>query len=347
MFFQEKILKSFYRHTETMNRKMKFLILFFALLVLLPLFPTACGKPDKKTQFIGPTDLEDIPFEENVESRIRKKAGQGGEKTEADAIIDLIIKGKGAAGSGNNRVDMHFYIGGISWNKTTIWQALGNAFINCQNKFARHISQKGFLSHLKNLDWRFSHSLFSAGEGRIGALERNGKIVPEPLRPFKIKRTPVTVLNKHFAFYGDVFIYTLTPAVENSVLYANHTISPQKDRTIQYDAPEYIHNTHKGGLDNPLPGLDDILTNKYEVIRDGSRVEVFVVTDYFPTYSEEEIDSFIGKHKSVRFHLLSSHSQSGFLGSLRDMVEKSGGAAKQLCSNKNIGPELAEIVLQN
>ena len=287
-----------------------------------------------------------------MESRIRKRNRQGGEKTEADTIIDLIIKGgnggKDCPECGNNKVDMHFYIGWISWTKPTFWHAISNSFANCQNKFARHISQKGFLSHLNSLDWQFSHSLFSAGEGRPGYLERDARYVPEPHCPSKRRCPSATVLNKHFAFYGDIFAYTLTPAMEGgNSFYVGHIISPQKDSTIRYDTPKYIHSIHKGGLENPLPGLDDLLTNKYEAIRPGSRVEVFVMTDYFPKYPEEEVDEFIKKYRSVRFHLLSSHSQSSFLGSLRDMVEKSGGAAKQLCSNKNIGPELAEIVLQN
>ena len=322
---------------------MKFAVFFIVLLTLSPLLPTACGGRGENTQFTRTAELDDIPFQEDVESRLRKR--RGGEKTEADTIIDLIIKSErtGSGGQGS-MVDMHFYIGGGSWNNGFMY-LITTSFAACQNRFAQHISQKGFLSHLESLDWQFSHSLFSAGQNRIGDLERNGERVPAPHRPFKRKRPGVTVLNKHFAFYGDVFIYTLTPALEHTRLYSNHTLSPQRDRTIEYDAPKHIHSIHKGGLDNPLPGLDDILTNKYGAIRSGSRVEVFVVTDYFPEYPEEEIDDFISRYKGVRVHLLSSHSQSGFLGSLRDMVEKSGGAAKQLCSNKNIGPELAEIIL--
>ena len=154
-------------------------------------------------------------------------------------------------------------------------------------------------------------------------------------------------MTQHFQYFEDIFAYTVTPFTSNGVsFYHGHYTTDARDNTIWYDAPEYDHKIHKNGKEDPLTGLDDLLTNKYGVIRNGSRVEVFVVTDKFPNYSEEDVKEFLNAHKKLRVHALYKSSQNK-LGSLVELVEETGGSINKLCGgNKNIGPELAEAIAQ-
>ena len=230
-------------------------------------------------------------------------------------------------------VDIHFYISGK-----------GRAY--CSNQFVRATYNKGFLSHLGNLNWQFSHSVFSSGENVPGYLELDGRTVNAGHRPWKRKSNSQTVLTKNFQYYEDIFAYTVLPFLQSgSSFYVNHSTAAG-DSTIWYDAPEYDHNIHKDGDEDPLTGLDDLLTNKHGVIRKNSHVEVFVVVNKFPNYSQEEVENFINAHENLRVHALYKSSQNK-IGSLADIVEKTGGSINKLCGgNKNIGPELAEIIKQ-
>ena len=324
---------------------------FYTFIILLGLFFAGCG--DQSTQFTRTSELDDGPFRRDLEARIKNR---GGTVSDGDTIVDLIIKAKGSAGSSSSsngkkcekcpdKVDIHFYVGFTSFKKPTFWHTVWNTFPSCLNKFAKYTHRKGFLSHLKTLNWQFTYSMFSSGKNQPGYLEFDGRHVPEVHRAFKRKSTHQFILNRSFSYYESIFTYTLTRY--NSAgdsFYVNHNCSNPADCTIWYDAPKYDHAINKGGLEDPLAGLDDILTNKYGAIRANSRVEVFVVTDTFPDYTDKEIRSFTKKYKGVRVHLLSSHSQSKFLGSLRDIAQAMGGEVKQLCSHEDIGPELAKII---
>ena len=324
------------------------------ILILLGIFLTSCG--DEGIHFTPGSELDDPPFRRDLESRLRDREEEGPGSAEGDTIVDLIIRTRqsgespsaGVGGHCKNcrsKVDIHFYIGFNGWTKPTFWHSLWQAFPNCLNKFARYTNRKGFLEHLQDLDWQFSHSLFSSGTNQPGYLEYDGKHIAEVHRTRKRRYTPQFVLNRRFAGYEDIFTFTLHAF--NSAgdsFYHNHTCAKPADCQIQYDAPKYNPEINKGGLEDPLAGLSDILTNKYGAIRTGSRVEIFIATDYFPDYSDKDIRNFAKKYRGVRIHLLSSHSQSKFLGSLRDIARKTGGTVNQLCSDINIGPKLAKIV---
>ena len=265
-----------------------------------------------------------------------------------DDTINWLINARGANESQSDceqcsKVDLHFYFGAVG---KSAWNSLFNTFSNCLNKFARNTYTKGFLSHLQNLNWQFSYSLFSAGSNQPNFLEFDGRHVNPPHRSHKRKSYAQKILTQRFEYYEDIFSYTITPFTGGGdSFYSAHHANARGARTIRYDAP-FEHSTarNKGGSQDPLAGLSDLLDNRYGAIREGSRVEIFVVTNYFPDYSEEELQSFISKYQGVRIHLLSSHPQSSFLGGLIDLTEQTGGAAKHFCKNKNIGPELAEIV---
>ena len=231
------------------------------------------------------------------------------------------------------KVDIHFYI-------DNPYKAY------CSDKFVRNTYRKGFLEHLGHLDWWFSHSVFSPGENRPGRLEMDGRLVSAIHRARKRRSSSKTVMTKHFQYIEDIFAYTVAPFTSSgSSFYVNHSTAAG-DNTIWHDAPEYDHKIHKNGKEDPLAGLDDILTNKYGVIRKGSRVEVFVVADKFPNYSEEDVKDFLNAHKNLRVHALYKSSQNK-IGSLADIVEKTGGSINKLCGgNKNIGPDLAEAIAQ-
>ena len=333
--WHEKNLKPFSRASEKLNRQMK-----TYTLILLGLLLAGCT--DQGIQF---TPSDDAPFREDLENRLSSEGGDGS----GDDMIDWIINTKGADGSQGDceqcsKVDLHFYIGFIGWTTPTVWHTVANTFSNCRNKFAKHTYRKGFLSHLQNLNWQFSHSMFSSGKNQPGYLEFNGDYVEPSHRAYKKKSQPQSIMNRSFPFYEDIFSYTLTrfsPAGDS--FYSSHP-SSAREHIISYDAPKFNYSINKNGLADPLAGLSDLLDNRYGAIREGSRVEIFIVTDTFPDYSEKELNSFIDKYKGVRIHLLSSHPQSRYLGGLVDLAEQTGGAAQHLCKNKNIGPELAEIV---
>ena len=264
-------------------------------------------------------DTEDCVSETTVKKTDTKKKKKGKKK--------IYVKTR----------DIHFYIGPGGWNKS-----------NCFNRFVQNTYRKGFLVHLKGVDWRFSHSLFSSAENSPGYLEHNGRYVGEIHRAFQRKTDYKTVLTKNFQYYEDIFAYTITPFVQHGgSFYVNHSTAA-RDNTIQYDAPKYDHKIHKDGGDDPLVGLDNLLTNKYDgAIRHKSQVvEVFVASDKFPNYSPEDIRDFLKEHKRVRIHALYVSSQAK-IGSLPELVEKTGGSIHHLCGgNKNIGPELAEVIKQ-
>lgn len=232
------------------------------------------------------------------------------------------------------KVDIHFYIDN---NRSKAY---------CSNEFVKNTYRKGFLEHLGHLDWWFSHSVFSPGENRPGYLEMDGRLVSAIHRTRKRRSSSQTVMTKHFQFFEDIFAYTVSPFTSSgSSFYVNHSTAA-RDNTILYDAPEYDHRIHKDGKEDPLVGLNDILTSKYEVIRNGSRVEVFVVTDKFPDYSEEDVNEFLNAHKNLRVHVLYKSSQNK-LGSLVELIERTGGSINKLCGgNKNIGPDLAKAIAQ-
>ena len=312
------------------------------ILILFGLFLVSCE--GDHTQFISGSELEEAPFRENSESRLRSLGGN-------DPVVDLIIQGNqpGQSAGKNckkciNKVDMHFYIGFNSTSILPFFAALTSNFRECLNRFSRYTYTGGFLSHLKSLDWQFSHSMFSSGSNQPGYLEYDGYHVSGPHRSHARKSTPQYALTKRFVNYEDIFTYTLSRFDTGPSFYTTPSHCEGADCKLWYDAPQYNSDINGGGMENPLAGLSDILTNKYGVIRSGSRVEIFVITDSFPSYTDKEIIDFTKKYQGVRIHLLSSHSQSKYLGSLRDIARKTGGTVHQLCSDSGIGPKLARIV---
>ena len=235
------------------------------------------------------------------------------------------------------KVDIHFYI-----------NPLGIKY--CLNTFARTVYKTGFLSHLNHLSWRFSHSVFTDGENPPGNLEFDGQSVSDPKRAFKRKSIPQTVLTKRFRFYEDIFAYTVTPFTERAAdpIYVTHNFDSKKDGLIQYDAPVYPTNYSvlSKKLPSVLDGLDDLLTQKYDAIRDDSRVEVFILTGAFPEYTDEDIENFTSRHKRVRIHHLkpTNNKESD---ALIKLSETTGGATEPLCQDENIGLRLTEIVTNN
>lgn len=306
-------------------------------LILLGLLLAGCT--NQGTQFIDDDswDLDD-----------HLSDGDGDPRSGDDTIDWIINRGSNGSQGGCeqcSKVDLHFYIGFISWTKPSTGQAIAQTFTNCRNKFAKHTYREGFLTHLNNLNWQFSHSLFSSGKNEPGYLEFQGEYVEPFHRVYKRKSKPQSIMNQNFSFYEDIFSYTLTRYSEAGDSFYPGYMQNTKHPSISYDAPKYNHSINRNGLTDPLAGLSDILDNRYGAIREGSRVEIFVVADYFPDYPEQELQDFISKYSGVRIHLLSSHPQNnGFLGNLIDLAEQTGGAAKHLCENNNIGPELAEIV---
>ena len=185
------------------------------ILILFGLFLVNC-KSDP-TQFTPDSELERPPLRRDLEARLRSRGGN-------DPAVDLIIQSgqagqsSGQAGqSSENRckkcidkVDMHFYIGFNSFSKLSFSEALFSNFTECLNKFARYTYRGGFLSHLKSVDWQFSHSMFSSGSNQPGYLENDGYHVPEIHRSHARKSTSQYALTKRFANYEDIFTYTLT-----------------------------------------------------------------------------------------------------------------------------------------
>ena len=241
------------------------------------------------------------------------------------------------------KVDIHFYFGfneGIGWH---ILSSLNHG--SCFNKFARNTykKDKGLLSNLKDLNWQFSHSLFSAGSNPPNNLEFDGHYVKPLHQTHKRRFDPQTVLTQRFQHYEDIFSYTISRFIAGGdSFYLDHP-SNGREHTISYDAPEYT-SSNKDGSKDPLAGLNDLLTNKYEAIRDKSRVEVFVITDSFPGYAQEQVEAFLAAHEKLRVHALYTSAKSK-AGSLAEIVEKTEGTTHSLCvNNKNIGPTLAEII---
>lgn len=314
------------------------------ILILFGLFLVSCESDH--TQFTLDSELEETPFRRDLEARLQSRGGD-------DPAVNLIIQAGQEAGQSSgkrcskcmDKVDMHFYIGFNSFSKPSFVHALFGGFTECLNKFARYTYREGFLSHLKSLDWQFSHSMFSSGKNQPGYLEYDGYHVSEIHRSHARKSTSQYALTKRFVNYEDIFTYTLTRFdYPGPSFYTPPSHCEGADCELWYDAPKYNSEINDGGLENPLAGLSDILTNKYGVIRPGSRVEIFIITDYFPSYTDKVIGNFAKKYRGVRIHLLSSHSQSKYLGSLRDIARKTGGTVHQLCGDSGIGPKLAKIV---
>lgn len=239
------------------------------------------------------------------------------------------------------KVDIHFYIGFNEGIGRHILSGFNNNPCS-NNKFVLNTYRKGFLSHLEDLNWQFSHSLFSAGSNIPNYLEWDGRYVKPPHQSHKRKFDAQTVLTQDFQYYEDIFSYTITPFIPGGdSFYLNHS-SNGRENTISYDAPEYTAS-NKGGSKDPLAGLNDLLTNKYEAIRDKSRVEVFIITDTFPDYASEQVDAFLAEHEKLRVHALYNSSNSK-TGSLAEIIEKTEGTTHSLCGDRNIGPKLAEII---
>ena len=306
----------------------------FAFFILTGLL-TGCGDGTHFTSR-SERELDDSPVQQELEAR-RASRRKGG-----DSIIDLTVAGKRAGR--RKPLDIHFYIG--SHKPELSFSSLSSPSFNiCLHNFGKHTKKTGFLSLLKGWDWQFSHSRFSASEGKPLPLERDGRYVSNPYRPSQFRNPQETVLKPHWPFPDDVFSFTLAPLINGSSLYIGHITSPQKDSTIYYDAPLYDHSIHRDGRKNPLVGLDDLLTNKYSAIRSKSQVEIFVATNHFPPYSPEDIQTFLKRHKGTRIHLLSSNpANTGDLGALIEIVQKSKGTANSLCSDEKIGLKLAEII---
>ena len=359
----------------------------FSLLSLFTIGLALAGCKGNQGQFTQLSELEDPPFQEALESRVeevvvetkigRKKAmatdsgqvGQNGFKEEdtveeatagdtaieenTDAhtaittVVDITIRPRSRSVPGadkqkrrdrrsmkKNRVeqrDIHFYI--------------GRAPAHCLNTFAQDTYSKGFLSLLNDLSWRFSHSRFSAGENPPGYLEFDGKYLNDSKRTRKRRWEGVTVLHKRIQFYEDIFAYTVTPFVSNG-FYHGHITAHGPDSLISYDAPQWT-DKNRGGEDNPLAGLNDLLTEGYGAFRPGVFADVFIVTNQFPGYTPEEIDNFLKQHSNLRIHGLIPGPeifQKTDIGSLRDLIEKTKGTFNHLCGNDFIGPKLAEIV---
>ena len=299
---------------------------------------TSAETDPKDGTVVGVITVVDViikPRSQPVADEGKPATGQGDDclckESEEKKVASTDKKGRRGRKHGEKR-DIHFYI--------------GNAPGFCLNTFAKNTYQKGFLSHLNDLNWWFSHSLFSAGENPPGYLEYDGRYLNSSRRTHKRRWEGLTVLHKGVQFYEDVFSYTVTPFVDGGgSFYLNHT-SSARDSMITYDAP---HRTaaNKGGKDDPLAGLNDLLTEGYDVMRADTLADVFIVTNQFPDYTPEEIDAFLKTHANLRIHnLLPSPTifKKTKLGSLKDLVEKTKGTSNHLCSNKNIGPTLAEIV---
>ena len=362
----------------------------FSLFSLFSIGLVLTGCKGNQGQFTQLSELEEAPFQEALESRVkevtieakigRKKAlatdsgqvGQNGlkedtaensmeETTVSVTVVDVIIKPRTRPGDGKGlqkkddcqcektvekkaetkgrrgrkhaeKRDIHFYI--------------GSAPGFCLNSFANKTYRQGFLSYLNDLNWWFSHSVFSSVENSPGYLEFDGRYLNSSHRTHKRKWEGVTVLHKRTQFYEDVFAYTVTPFVPvGDSFYHNHS-ADTKDSMISYDAPQRPLENKNGG-DNPLAGLDDLLTKGYDVMRPETLADVFIITNQFPDYAPEEIDAFLNKHANLRIHgLLPKPAlfKKTSLGSLQDLIEKTEGTSNQLCSDKNIGPKLAEIV---
>lgn len=230
------------------------------------------------------------------------------------------------------KVDIHFY---IDSRKTT-------SLIECSNEFAADAYDKGFLSHLPNLNWQFSYSVFSSGSNEPGYLEFDGAHVPEVHRARARRSTAQTVLTQRFAYYEDIFSYTIAPFYTGDHFYMG--MSHDNKSTVYHDAP--YQDAGKGK--NPLVGLHDLLTKKYDgaIRSSSSRIEVFVIANKFPGYPSEDIAAFLNAHKKLRVHVLYKKSQKS-LGSLVELVKRTGGSLNKLCGNENIGPKLAKVIQQN
>ena len=290
-------------------------------------------------------NVQPEPQEAAVEDSDKKVEPVVAEEDEASRVIPWQITRKDG-----KKVDIVFYVGWKHDLERTIYNHFFSGFKVCLSEFAKNVYKTGFLSKLTDLDWQWSHFNFSKKKSKIGALEWRGHILKKPVGQQGFRWEIQHVLNKYQSYYEDVFAQTVSPIVNDSYKFGKRVLNLREDNVF-YDAPFIVHN-NKRSLKNPLPGLEDLLSANYEnSVRKDSRVEVFLLTGYFPKYDDEVIKSFLKKHKQVRFHLLfqndkrKEYDKDKLFGSALNMVKYTGGAMHPLCGGSSkMGNVLADII---
>ena len=287
---------------------------------------------------------------ETASNRVNIHVSIGGKKKSKNPrVLEDIIEEE------NSKVDMLFYVGWNSLGMTkpgslTLTSYFKSRFKTCLRGFAKQAFEANFLDRLQDLDWQFSHSSFSSKTNKPHLLEHEGHFVKAMTKEGKVKQ--VAVLEKGVYKAREIFSHTLAPLFGDNTYhfskYGWNVTLPRDD--VYYDAPSVSRLNHDGAVD-PLPGLDDLLTNKYGAVREGSRVEVFVLTDHFAGYSDEVVQDFLKKHPNVTIHLLHHEGDKSVegeyeLGALPQLVEGTQGTVHSLCGDEDLIDKLVSLLVQ-
>ena len=266
--------------------------------------------------------------------------------TQPDEVTILPVK--------NSQVDMLFYVGSELADTDNIADYFKGKFKRCLHNFAKQTYENDLLGRLDGLDWQFAQTNFSDSSrsaARPYLLELSGHYVKR-MNEETGRVEKLSVLDKSVYKFKEIFAHSLAPLSGGSTYHfgpfgfegkPNRVVLPRQD--VLYDSPQPTY-VDGDGMINPLPGLDDILTNRpSDVIRDGSRVEVFVATNHFGNYSDDVVKGFLKKHKDARIHLLYSPvNERTDYGSLSQIVDATGGYKLSLCKEKDITSELVNIL---
>ena len=197
----------------------------------------------------------------------------------------------------------------------------------CVSKF-ESAGKKGFLKHFVKWDWQLSFSYYTE-ESNLLALEYHNGMPHNVGEIFEPAHDYVLSAGEYPQDKMDRFFYTTLQL----------TRFLQKDSDRGNKSKHYTPDSNKY-VNNPLEGLDRILTDKPEgFARSGSYVVILLFGDQFPYYSSTDWKKFFNKHKRVK--IISVSSRTANISNFLHVLEKEDQfEALPFCSPSELGKKL-------
>ena len=278
--------------------------------------------------------------EERVEKIGRKSVKKDAINLEASATV---------TNSKNNKVDIVFYIDGNvrsvqkGFSFSSLF-SLSRSFKKCLVDFGEDVHKSGFLHHIDSkTDWQFSFSTFSKKKTRNHYLEWSTLFFSDRKNTTWTRKRILRKGDRDRFTYDTVFYHSITPLYNSRYNVGSdaHVTVPRRD--LVYDAPEYRSNKHRK---DPLAGLGYLLSHDGNVRLD-SNIVVFIIAYVDFPYNETELEEFKKRHPNVTFNVLTPSKRHQKVPGLIHLAESSGGNWFALCEKDNIGPVLAQSILDS